>query len=119
MEYGVTHLAVEGGPDPHGELDGLAVEHGQRPGEPEAHRADVGVGLVAERVAAPAEQLGLGPQLAVHLETDDRLPAAAALTHASRSPPLGRCSLRSLMLPAPRRSGDARCAHSCFPLPAA
>ena len=68
-------LAVQGGPDPHGQLDRLPVEHRQRPRQPEADRAHVRVGLVAERVLAPAEQLGDRQQLAVDLEADHHLPA--------------------------------------------
>ncbi len=82
-------LAVERQPDAHGELHGAHVEHGERAGQAEAHRADVGVGLVAEGVAAPAEQLGLGVELAVDLEPDDRLPGclgrSVGSAHAART----------------------------------
>ena len=61
---------------------------GSEPGQAEAHRADVGVGLVAEGVAAAAEQLGGGGQLAVDLEPDDRLPAGGGRGgHRRRSAP--------------------------------
>ena len=52
--------------------DGLAVQHGQRAGQAQADGADVGVGLVAEAVAAGAEDLGRGQELDVDLEADDR-----------------------------------------------
>ena len=67
-----------------GELDCPLVEHRQRAGQPEADRADVGVRFVAEGVAAPAEQLRRRGELAVHLETDDRLPGTVA--HGASQP---------------------------------
>ena len=70
-------VRVQRRPDPHGQLDRLGVEHRQGAGQPEADRADVGVGLVAERVATAAEKLGPGGQLAMHLEADHHLPAVA------------------------------------------
>ena len=67
-------VAVQGGPDGHGQLHGPLVEHRERARQAEAVGADVGVRLVAERVRAAAEELGGRPQLAVHLESDDHLP---------------------------------------------
>jgi hypothetical protein len=52
---------------------GLAAQNGQGAGKPEAHRADVGVGLVAEAVPAGAEDLGRGQELDVHLQADHGL----------------------------------------------
>ena len=49
------------------------VEHRQRPRQPEADRAQRGVGLGAEARGAAAEDLGRGQQLRVDLEADDRL----------------------------------------------
>ena len=69
--------AVEGPAEPHGQLDHLVVEHRQRAREAQAHRADVGVGLVAEHVRATAEELGGGGQLAVDLEAHHDLPGVA------------------------------------------
>jgi hypothetical protein len=66
-------LAVEGERGEGGEFDGALVENGERSGEAEADRADVGVGRSAEFVGAAAEGLGLGEELDVDLETDDRL----------------------------------------------
>src|SRR5579859_1894620 len=83
------HLAVQRRADPHGVLDRGAVQHRQRSGQAEADRADVRVGLVAERVAAPAEELGLGPQLAVDLEPDDRLPLGRLRAHRASIPCFG------------------------------
>ena len=71
-------------------LDRPLVEHRQRPGQPEAHRADVGVRLVAELVGAAAEQLARGRQLAVHLEPDDRSPTCASRSRSCRP---SRCGL--------------------------
>src|SRR4051812_39056542 len=68
--------AVQRFADAHGVLDGLTVDHRQRARQPEADRADVGVGLGPEPVGAAAEQLGGGVQLAVDLEPDDELPRA-------------------------------------------
>ena len=68
------HPAVQRLPHPQGELHRPLVEDGKRPGQPQAHRADVGVGLGSELVDAGAEELGIGGQLDVDLEPDDRLP---------------------------------------------
>ena len=57
------------------QLDGLLVEHRQRAGQAEAHRADVGVGLVAELVGQPQNSFVRGGQLGVDLEPDHHLPA--------------------------------------------
>src|ERR1019366_135050 len=67
-------LAVEGRADGHGHLHRLLVEHRQRAGQAQAHRAHVRVGLVPEHVGTAAEQLGVRLELAVHLEADDHLP---------------------------------------------
>ncbi len=64
-------LAVESERGEGGELNGAAVEDGQRTGEAEADGADVGVGRRAEFVGAAAEGLGLGEELDVDLEADD------------------------------------------------
>ena len=69
----LAHLAVERQRGQRGELDGLGVEHRQRAGQPEADRADVGVGRGAEVVGAAAEGLGGGQQLHVDFESDDGL----------------------------------------------
>ena len=60
-------VAVQRQPDADGRLDGGLVEHRQRTGQPQAHRAHLGVGLGAELVGAPAEHLGRGRQLDVDL----------------------------------------------------
>ena len=46
-DAGLADLAVDRLGGQHGELDGAAVEHGQRAGQAEAGGADVGVGLAA------------------------------------------------------------------------
>src|SRR5262249_22479740 len=56
------------------EADRRLVEYRQRARQPQANRAHVGVGLVAEAVWAAAEQLRRRRQLAMHLEADDGLP---------------------------------------------
>src|SRR6185312_9880791 len=84
-------VAVQCRPDTHRQRHGLGVEHGERPGQAEADRADIGVGLVAEGVAASAEELGGRRQLAMDLETDHHLPGralgagGAARAHDDRS----------------------------------
>ena len=65
------HLAAEGEGGGDGIIDGPAVQHRERAGQPDAHRADVGVGPGAERGGTAAENLGLGEQLGVNLEADD------------------------------------------------
>src|SRR6185312_17485575 len=87
---------VRGVGETQGVLDALLVEHRQRPREPEAHRADVGVGLGAELVGAAAEQLGLGRELAVDLEADDRLVSLHA--HPLRLAHAHACSLGHSLL---------------------
>ncbi len=62
--------ALEGVRDPDGELHGLPVQHRQRARQPEADGADVGVRRRPEPGAAAAEDLRLGQQLRVNLETD-------------------------------------------------
>ncbi len=69
----LAHLAVDGQRGQRGELDGLGVEHRQSARQPQAHRADVGVGRRAEVIGATAEGLGGGEQLHVDLEADDGL----------------------------------------------
>ena len=73
VEEAGLHLAVQGLAEPDGQLDDLLVEHRQAAGQAEAHRADVGVGLVAEAVGAAAEDLGGRGQLGVDLEAHDDL----------------------------------------------
>ena len=73
MEYRRFHRAVQRLTNGHCVLDGLVIEHRQRTGQAEADRAHVGVGLVAESIAAAAEQLGRRSELAMHFETDDSL----------------------------------------------
>ncbi len=69
----LAHRAVQRQRGQRGKLDGLGVEHRQRAGQPQAHRADVGVGRRAETVGATAEGLGRGEQLHVDFEPDDGL----------------------------------------------
>src|ERR1700737_3457431 len=85
VEGGRPDLAVERGADGHGQLDGPLVDHRERTGQAQADRAHVGIGLVAEHVGAPAEQLGHRLELAVHLQTDDNLPSGLH----DRPPPAG------------------------------
>lgn len=68
-------VAVGGKTGQHDGLDGRAVGHGKRPGQPQAYRAGVGVGGRAELQLAAAEHLGFQRgQLRVDLQTDDGLP---------------------------------------------
>jgi hypothetical protein len=55
-----------------GELDGAAVEHGERAGEPETDGTERRVGLGAEPGRAAAEDLGGRQQLRVNFEADNR-----------------------------------------------
>ena len=68
--------AVEGQGDAGGVLHRLLVGHRQHARMPQADRADVGVGRLAEGDLAAAEHLGAGAQLHVDLEADDGFPAA-------------------------------------------
>ncbi len=80
-----NNLAVQRLCDLHGELDRPLVQgrHGAR--EAEADGADMGVGTVAPVIGgAPAEELALRVQLAVHLKTDNDL--VFCIRHLS-SPP--------------------------------
>src|SRR3954447_8790423 len=86
--------AVQRQADAHRQLDRLAVQHGQRAGQAQRHRIDVGVGLVAESVRAGGEQLGHRRQLDVDFETHYQFPVTgkpverahcAALTVAALS----------------------------------
>ena len=69
----LAHLAVEGERGERGKLDSLGIEHRQRARQPQAHRADVGVGRRAKMIGATAEGLGSGEQLHVDFESDDGL----------------------------------------------
>ncbi len=52
------HLAVQSQGRFQAELHHLAVDDRQYPGQPQAHRADVGIGLAAEGGGAAAKSLG-------------------------------------------------------------
>ena len=69
----LAHLAVERQRGQRGKLDGLLVQHGQRSGQPQANRANVGVRIRAEPVGATAKRLGRREQLHVHFEADHGL----------------------------------------------
>ena len=56
----------------HREIDGFAVEHGQRAGRAQAHGAHVGVRWRAEGRAAPAEDLGICEQAGMDFEANYR-----------------------------------------------
>ena len=74
-------LTVKGSADPHGVLDRGPIQDGQGTGQAETNRADIDVGFLAEAVAAPAEQFGLGAKLGMDLETDDGFPAGRGGGH--------------------------------------
>ena len=64
--------AVQRQPDHDDGADGLAVDDGQRAGQPETHRTYAGVGLGVLVVGgACAVHLAVGSQLRVHFEADD------------------------------------------------
>ena len=68
--------AVERQSDARGVLHRLLVGHRQHARVPQADRADLRVGRLAEGDLTAAEHLGAGVQLHVDLEADDRFPAA-------------------------------------------
>ena len=74
-------LALERPGDHQRELDRPLVGHRQRARMPEAHRARMDVGLVAERQPATAEHLRAGRELDVDLEPDHRLVPVALRVH--------------------------------------
>ena len=80
-------LAVERQPDPDRRLHRDRVDHGHRPGQPQAGGAGLGVGLGAELGRAAAEHLRVGVQLDVHLEPEGRVEALQRLVvgHQPRS----------------------------------
>ena len=75
-ERRALHRAVERQAEAHRELDGLAVEDGQRSGQAERDGIDVGVRFVTEAVRRRREQLRPGGEFAVDFESDDQLVAA-------------------------------------------
>src|SRR5450755_603437 len=56
-----------------GEFDRFPAQHGQRPGQPQTHRADVRVRWGAEFDGAPAKDLSPGAKLDVDLKADNGL----------------------------------------------
>ena len=91
-----------------------ALGTGSAPGKPEADRADVGVGRVAERGAAAAEHLGAGAELHVHLEADDGLPAHQRTSAVGRRP-RARAPRPPRACARPRRYGAMSCAPTGRP----
>ena len=75
---GPGDLPVQGQAHLHGVLQHLLVDHRQGAGHAHAHRAAVGVGGAAELGGAGAEDLGLGGELHVGLQTDDSFPGHLA-----------------------------------------
>ena len=82
---------------PNRQLQHPGVEHRQHPRHPGAYRAHMGVGRGAERGRASAENLGLGQELAMHLQPDYCLvffvdgghfdhPQRCAMLHLGRPP---------------------------------
>ncbi len=69
----LADLAADGQGGERGELDGLPVQNRQRAGQPQADRADVGVGRRAKMIGATAKSLGRGEQLDVDFESNDGL----------------------------------------------
>ncbi len=107
------HCAMQSQPHPHGQLDGVAVEHRQRSGQAEAHRAHVGVRVVAEGVAAPTEQLGGRGQLAVDLEADHHLPVGA--DHSRHGARLRSRAAAARNMVASPRAGASSCTPTGSP----
>ena len=77
-EHRRPDLAVQGRADPHGQLDGLLVEHRQRPrADPRQVGQMLTFGSSPNALRHPQKSFVVGGQLAVHLEPDDHLPALA------------------------------------------
>src|SRR5262249_24528264 len=72
-DRGFLNGATERQPGTDRGVHGGAIEDRQRPGQADAHGADMSIGLAAERAAAAAEDFRRGQQLSVNLEADDRL----------------------------------------------
>ena len=68
-----VNAAVERERGTDGKIDDVLIEHRQRAGESEAHRADLHVRRRTKLGRAAAECLGTREQLDVHLEADDHL----------------------------------------------
>ena len=69
----LAHLAVDRQRSQRGKLHRLGIQHRQRAGQPQAHRANVGVGRGAKLVGTAAKRLAGGQQLHVHFKADYRL----------------------------------------------
>ena len=109
-------VAVEGQAGEHHQLDGAPVDDRQRARHAHADGADARVRLVRPRPRrrrrAGAEHLGLGPQLGVDLDPDDRLvPRSRSHRHASdcTGAILRRHEDRRVGQP---RAGRARCSSA-------
>ena len=72
-------LAVQGQADLDGVLDGLVVNDRQGAGQTQRHGGHVRVRVATKRVGGGIEHLGLGAQLDVHLNTENRVEAAGRL----------------------------------------
>ncbi len=72
---GKARARIDGAVERHGRLRAhgydFAIQHRQRPRQPQANRADVAVRRVAETRRAATKNLGLGQKLDVHLQPDD------------------------------------------------
>ena len=72
-------LAVQGQADLDRVLDGLVVDDRQGAGQTQRHGGHEGVRVAAKRVGGRVEHLGLGAQLDVHLNAENRVEAACRL----------------------------------------
>ncbi len=83
-------LAAERERQRRGEVDRRTVQERQGPRIAEADGADQGIGIGAEPVLAPAEDLAAGLQVDVHFQPDDRLPCRHGASVSQRLRPPGR-----------------------------
>ena len=75
----LSDLAVQRQADLDRILDGLVVDDRQRAGQTQRHGGHKGVRVAAKRVGGRVEHLGLGAQLDVHLNAENRVEAARRL----------------------------------------
>jgi hypothetical protein len=67
------HAAIQGQAGLNRQFDGLPAQHGKGSRQPQTDRADVGIGRSAETGRAATEDLGVGGELDVNFQADDRL----------------------------------------------
>ena len=79
MKCARLHSTIERQPEPHGQLDGVTVEHRQSTRQTKRYGVNMSVWLITESVCARTEQLCFSRQLHVHFETHDKFPSVNEL----------------------------------------